>query len=294
VSLPAARQRWGDVEPLTDAEFRRVRDFVYGRSGLFYPDAKRFLLESRLRKRLLAVGGPGVAEYLALAGSGGDELMSLLDELTVHETSFFRNRPQLEGFRREALPALLGEGERQGRRVLRIWSAACSSGEEAYTLAMLVLETLGDEARRWDVRIAATDISRRMLERARRAEYGPYSFRGAPAYYVQKYFEIAGPQLYRVRPEARNLVEFGLLNLADDRGMGTMRGFDVVFCRNALIYFDPASRHRCAQRLADALAPGGFLFVGHAESLHGFRDRLQVVSFPGALGYRRPGPEPRG
>jgi len=294
VSPLAARQRGSGAQRLTDGEFRRVRELVYARSGLFFPEGKRFLVESRVHKRLRALGGEGVDEYLALVSDQGDEMLSLIDELAVHETSFFRGRAQLEAFRRHALPRLLAEGESRGERMLRIWSAACSSGEEPYSLAMLVLEALGQEARRWDVKISATDLSRRMLQRARQAEYGPYSFRGAPAYYVQKYFEVLGPERYRVRAEPRGLVEFDLLNLTDEAGMRAVRGVHAVFCRNVLIYFDPESRRRCLRFLADALEPGGFLFVGHTESLRGLEDGLEMVSFPGALGYRRPAPEPRG
>jgi len=297
VSLAAPGLAHGGPEPLTDAEFRQLREFVYACSGLLFEEAKRFLLESRVRKRLRALGVAGVAQYLDVLrspGRGGGELLELLDELTTHETSFFRNRAQLDAFQRVALPELLAARVRAGSRSLRVWSAACSSGEEPYTLAMLVLEALGEEARRWELRIVATDVSQSMLARARAAEYGPYSFRNASAYFVQKYFEAPAPQVFRVRPEVTRLAEFRLLNFADEAGMCAMGRFHLVFCRNALIYFDREAKRRCVEHFARALEPGGYLFVGHAESLHGLTDAFNVIHFPGALGYRKPPAEDRG
>ncbi|MEW6488617.1 MAG: protein-glutamate O-methyltransferase CheR [Thermodesulfobacteriota bacterium] len=279
------------VEPLSDEEFQRVRAFVYERSGLAFEESKRFLLESRVRKRLRAVGLTGVDAYLEMVRSplrGAAELLELLDELTTHETSFFRGAPQLEALRKRVLPGLLAARAHQGERSLRVWSAACSSGEEPYTLAMLVAEALGEELGRWDARIVATDVSQSMLARARVAEYGPYSLRTAPAYFVQKYFEAPGPQVFRVRPEVARLVEVRFLNFADEGAMWAMRGFHLIFCRNALIYFDREARRRCVEHFARAVEPGGYLFVGHAESLHGLTDALKPVHFPGALAYRKP------
>lgn len=278
------------VEPLSDDEFRRVRAFVYERSGLAFEPGKRFLLESRVRKRMRTVGLTELDAYLDLVRSplrGAAELLELLDELTTHETSFFRSGPQLEVLRRRVLPGLLAARARHADRSLRVWSAACSSGEEPYTLAMLAAEVLGEERRRWDVQIVATDVSQRMLARARRAEYGPYSLRTAPAYFVQKYFEAPQPQVFRVRAEVARLVEVRFLNFADEAAMRAMKGFHLIFCRNALIYFDRKAKRRCVEHFARAVEPGGYLFVGHAESLHGLTDAFKPVHFPGALAYRK-------
>lgn len=276
---------------MSDEEFRRVRAFVYERSGLAFEESKRFLLESRVRKRLRAAGLERVDEYLELVRSllrGGEELLELLDELTTHETSFFRSWPQLDAFRKLVLPELVAARARKGERSLRVWSAACSSGEEPYTLAMLAAEVLGEELGRWDIRIVATDVSRSMLARARGAEYGPYSLRTAPAYFVQKYFEAPAPQVFRVRPQVARLVDVHLLNFADEAGMRAMKGFHLIFCRNALIYFDREAKRRCVEHFARALEPGGYLFVGHAESLHGLTGAFKALHFPGALAYRKP------
>ncbi len=276
---------------LSPQEFEEVRRFLYERSGLYFADHKKYLLETRLGRCMEEAGVGTVEEYLALLRSpvqGRQELLRLLDAVTTHETSFFRHRPQLDAFQRHVLPEVLKAQAARGRRTVRIWSAACSSGEEPYSLAMLILEALGVEAGRWDVRILGTDISVSMIEKAKKAEYTRYSFRGTPAYYAQKYFEAMGRDRLRVRHEVQRMVEFRLLNFADDMRMGRMRGFQVVFCRNALIYFDKPARRRFVGHFFTALDPGGYFFVGHSESLHGVSDAFKLIHFPGAMGYRKP------
>lgn len=276
---------------LTDAQFQRLREFLYAHAGLYFADSKRFLLECRLQKRLRALDALDVDGYLELVTAparGAAELRNLLDVVTTHETSFFRNRPQLEAFQRHVLRNLVAQGEKSGRRRLRIWSAACSSGEEPYTLAMLVLEALGDALPRWEVRILGTDISHGVLEQARCGEYGRASFRNTPAYYVGKYFAMVANDRFRVSDEPRRLVELRALNFADTARMRLMQGFDVIFCRNALIYFDLDAKRRFVAQFTHALEAGGFFFVGHSESLHGMSAELKLVHFPGALAYQKP------
>jgi len=282
---------------LSEGEFQLLRGFLYERAGLYFHDGKKFLVEARLRKRLAELRLGTFTEYLALlkARSGGpDETLILLDAMTTHETSFFRHPTQIEAFRRHALPEALRRQEGKGERSLRIWSAACSSGEEPYTLAMVVLEALGTDAPRWKIRILATDIARSVIEKARAGVYGRYSFRGAPAYFTQKYFDPVGPDAFRLKDEPRRLVEFQLLNFADDARMRAMRGFQVIFCRNALIYFDKPAKQRFLAHFATALDPGGYFFAGHAESLHGVSASFKIVHFPGALAYKKPLPETDG
>ncbi|MHB8764655.1 MAG: CheR family methyltransferase, partial [Deferrisomatales bacterium] len=222
---------------------------------------------------------------------GAEELMEFLDSVTTHETSFFRNLPQLDAFRTQVMPRLLAAQDAAGRRVLRLWSAACSSGEEPYTLAMILLEALGAEAPRWRIQIVGTDIARSMLEKAREGVYTRYSFRTTPAYFAQKYFDIEGPDAFRLKEAPRKLVEFHLLNFADDARMRLMRGFQVIFCRNALIYFDREAKARFVSHFARALDPEGYLFVGHSESLHGVSGEFKLVHFAGALAYAKPSPD---
>jgi chemotaxis protein methyltransferase CheR len=276
---------------LTDSQFSQLREFLYQRAGLHFSDAKKFLLESRLQKRLRELGTLDVAGYLALVTSparGAAELRNLLDAVTTHETSFFRNRPQLEAFNRHVLRQLLEQRAARRQRQLRIWSAACSSGEEPYTLAMLLLEALGTELARWDVRILGTDIAHNVLEKAQAGEYGRYSFRSTPAYFIGKYFDTHGGDRFVLHDEPRRLVEFQALNFADGPRMRLMRGFDAIFCRNALIYFDLDAKRRYVAQFAQSLNAGGFFFVGHSESLHGVSEAFKLTHFPGALAYQKP------
>ncbi len=286
----------GEVTLLTDEEFRQVRELLYDRAGLYFADHKRFLLENRIHRRLKALGLAAAADYLRLIrgpGRGSAELMEFLDAVTTHETSFFRNGSQLDAFRSQVLPRLLAAQAARGVRTLRVWSAACSSGEEPYTLAMLLLEALGDETSRWRIQILGTDIAKSVLEKARAAVYTRYSFRTTPAYFAQKYFDVEGPDAYRLREEPRRLVEFQLLNFADEARMRLVRGFQVIFCRNALIYFDRDAKARFVGHFARAIEPGGFFFVGHSESLHGVSEDFKLVHFAGALAYQKPASDPR-
>ncbi len=278
-------------ELLTREQFEELRDLLYERSGLYFGDNKRSLLEMRLARCIERAGAGSAAEYLALLRSpvrGNREWVELLDAVTTHETSFFRHRAQLDAFRKLVLPEVLLGLRRGGRTVLRIWSAACSSGEEPYTLAILLLETLGEGLGGWDVRILGTDVAHSVIDKARRGEYGRYSFRGTPAYYIQKYFDVVGPDRFRIAERVRHLVEFRILNFADDAAMARMRGFQVIFCRNALLYFDKAAKRRFVAHFYRALDPGGFFFIGHSESLHGVSEQFKLIHFPGAMGYRKP------
>jgi chemotaxis protein methyltransferase CheR len=276
---------------LADEEFRLLRDFVYARSGLCFADGKRFLFETRIQRRLHALGLGTAADYRGLLQSpdeGPKEVLELLDVVTTHETSFFRNQSQIDAFRRGALPAILDAQRRLGLRSVQIWSAGCSSGEEPYTLAMALLEEMGGEAHRWRVRIVGTDVARSMLEKARDAVYSRYSLRTTTPYYVQKYFEPVGRDAFRVKAGPRRLVEFQLVNFADDARMRAMGEFQIIFCRNALIYFDREAKARFVAHFAHALGPGGYLFVGHSESLRGVCEGLALIHFPGATAYQRP------
>lgn len=294
MSLAEPRAPCPSTAPLSEAEFRLLRDFLYDQSGLHFADNKRFLLEMRVQKRLASIGMGSVADYYALLRSparGPKELLELLDIATTHETSFFRNQPQLDAFRRVVLPQLLERRKASGCRSLKIWSAACSSGEEPYTLAMLILEHIGEEARQWRVRILGSDIAQSVLQKAQSGVYSHYSFRNTPPYYLQKYFEPAGNREYRLKDDPRQMVTFQLLNFADDARMRSMGGYQLIFCRNALIYFDREAKRRVVAHFSSALEPGGYLFVGHSESLHGISDALKLIHLPGALAYLKPEPE---
>jgi len=282
---------------LSADEFKRLREFIYSQSGLFFADNKKFLLDNRISKRLKAINISSVSEYLSLVQSqsrGKKELMELLDAVTTHETSFFRNQPQLDAFRKRVLPEVLKARSDLGQKSLRIWSAACSSGEEPYTLAMLLLETLGSEVSKWRIQVVGTDIGQSVIAKAKNAVYSRYSFRTTPAYFVQKYFTSKNPDSFQLKSEVKRLVEFHILNFADDSRMKSMRGFHIIFCRNALIYFDVEAKKRFVAHFNRSLDEGGYLFVGHSESLHGISDNFKLILFPGALAYKKPSLDEQG
>jgi chemotaxis protein methyltransferase CheR len=278
-----------------ELDLDRFGDLVREASGLELPAARRPDLRRAVERALAATGlADADALHRHLRGPGGRAVLeTLVGDLTVGETHFFRNRPQFEALEHHILPEIIER--RRATRRLRLWSAACSTGEEPYSLAILVDRLLPDRSG-WDVRILATDINRAALERARRGRYGAWSFREVPAEVVSSYFvhhdpgfEVAGP--------IREAVSFASLNLADDRWPSAATGtaeLDLVLCRNVLIYFGEELTRRVAAKLHGALADGGWLLVAPAElSLEVFR-RFAVRNLGGAVAYRKAAPERTG
>lgn len=279
--------RLGDsVVPLSLERFRLLRDLVNKRFGIFFNDDDRYLMESRLSERLVHLGITTFDDYyhyLMYHPSGEAEVEEAAEILTTNETYFFREEYQLRAFARELLPRL---AERlAGRKRLMIWSAGCSSGEEAYTIAMLVRDSgLFDG---WEVRIFGSDISSRMLARARRAVYGRGAFRALPPELERRHFtETAGG--LRVNDDIRALCHFGRLNLLDEDRIVFVGRADVVFCRNVLIYFDKRSKGRGISVLYDRLNAGGYLLLGHTESLLNLSTAFELVHLSEDLVYRKP------
>lgn len=271
---------------MSDEEFRLLRDFVYEASGILVRDEMKFMLEHRLAPRLEALGLSAFSEYhryLRTDLRRRLEVEAAIEALTTHETYFFREPNQLTAFTEELLPEL-ARSHAPSRR-LRLWSAGCSSGEEPYTLAMLILESgrfVG-----WDVEIVATDISKRVLATARRAEYGPSALRVTPGRHVDRYFEPLGNRV-RVRDEVRALVSFGHLNLVDPGLAALVPRADVIFCRNVLLYFDLPARQRTLRLFYEKLVEGGYLLLGHAENLIHLSADFELVHLRHDLVYRRP------
>ncbi|MBI5103152.1 MAG: protein-glutamate O-methyltransferase CheR [Nitrospirae bacterium] len=270
---------------LSAEEFRLFRDLIYGESGIFLKDNRRDFLENRLSKRMEATGKTSPYRYYRLvSGQDRRELLIFLDLLTVNETCFFRNMPQLDLFSNTVLPGLLREKDTAGRSI-RIWSAGCATGEEPYSLAMLVLDQVRDPAK-WDLRIIASDLSLTALETAQRAEYpADRVLDTVDARRIAAYFDKTGDS-FRVRDDLKNMVSFDFHNLKNDNGL---RDLDVIFCRNVMIYFDEDERRRLLGKFFDSLLPGGHLFIGHAESLHGMNTGFEFIHIDGGTAYRRPG-----
>lgn len=254
---------------LTARQFEVLRDVIYQKFGLFFEDAKVDFLQKRVEKRMAALGIAGADDYLfhvRFLDGEGEEMQQLASLVTTNETYMFREFDQLQAFADHCLPDVLVSKEERGSRKLRIWSAGCSSGEEPYTLATIVREVMHD-ADRWDVSILATDIDDVRLAMAREAIYGPRAVREVPEAYFARHLATAGPDGFAVRPETKCLVDVRRLNLNDRIAMRAVRDVDFVFCRNVLIYFDDESRKAVVERFYNSLVRGGYLFLGHSESV---------------------------
>jgi len=270
---------------MTGEEFRLLRDLVNEFCGIYFADESRYVVERRLRERLSALGLGSFRAYyqhLRFHPSARTEIERAIDLLTTNETYFFREQYQLDAFQKEILPQLRERNAKRKR--LTIWSAGCSTGEEAYTIAILILETRLFAG--WEVRVFGSDISRRVVQHARRATYGESAFRAtAPRY--QRYFQEQRDGRV-VRPEVRAMCHFGHLNLLDHERSAIVGTVDVVFCRNVLIYFDDRSRAQVVRTLYERLAPGGYLLLGHSESLLRSSTDFELVHLESDLVYRRP------
>jgi len=270
---------------LTDEEFRLFKGLIYEESGMFLAEAKKDFLENRLVKRMKATNMTTPYWYYRfLLANRQAELLVLLDTLTINETSFFRNEPQFELFRNIVLPEVLERRKRGIERKLRIWSAGCSTGEEPYSIAMTVLDTV-PYPDQWDIRIYASDLSLLSLETAHRGVYASGKVRETvPADALARYFDLQGGDAYRVKDSVRKLVVFDYHNLQHENGV---KDLDVIFCRNVMIYFDEEVQKRLVNKFYGCLGPDGYLLLGHAESLHGWNMNFQFLHDNKGTAYKK-------
>ncbi|MEO0325973.1 MAG: protein-glutamate O-methyltransferase CheR, partial [Myxococcota bacterium] len=275
-----------ELEQIDGASYKRVVDLTFDATGIRLGDGKQRMVSGRLRRLVQEAGLTSYSAYLDHAQQTPAERSKLLDSLTTNETYFFRERYQLDAFRDEVLPGLV-ERRRDERR-LTLWSAGCSTGEEVYTLAMLLRASgLVDG---WEVRVFGSDISRRVLQHARRGVYGEAAFRALPAAHRGDFVESSEGR--SVRPEIRALCHFGHLNLLEHRRTAIVGKVDAVFCRNVLIYFDEASRAKVLRTFWERLHRGGYLMLGHSESLLQSATDFEFVHLSQDLVYRRPEASP--
>lgn len=271
---------------LKPEEFQLLRDLVNEAAGLQFGDDSLFLFERRLGDRAAALGLDSFAAYykhIRFASQGNAELEQALEVLTTKETYFFRQEYQLRAFQEELLPRLVVTNASQRR--LNVWSAGCSTGEEVYTLAILILESSLFEG--WDVNVIGSDLCRSNVAASRRGVYRESSFRVTPPEMRSRYFEER-PDGTHVIDRVKRLCHFGQLNLLDAEWSRTVGRVDVVFCRNVLIYFDELSRRRVIDTLYDRLVPGGYLLLGHSESLLHLSTAFELVHLKEDLVYRKP------
>jgi chemotaxis protein methyltransferase CheR len=274
--------------PMNSEEFRLLRDFVYQHCGLHFTEDSKYLLEKRLGKRLQQHRLKSFKDYYYLLRYGlqkEQELTEVIDVLTTNETYFFREEFQLKTFTNEILPEMRARKEMEGNKKLRIWSAGCSTGEEPYTIAMLLLDM--PEFNDWQIDIIGTDISQKVLQTARKGVYGSSSFRATDPAYLQRYFvETEGK--FRVADRVKSLVTISHLNLFDTPRVALLGKMDVVFCRNVIIYFDLAAKKRVIDSFYQRLRPEGFLLLGHSESLMNISNAFVLRHFVHDMVYQRP------
>ncbi|MFO0083382.1 MAG: CheR family methyltransferase [Phycisphaerales bacterium] len=277
-------------DPVMSAQqFAKLAAIIYERSGIHFPENKKYVLESRLGRRLQELEVDDYDQYISFLSVGpyrDDEFQEIFNKITINETSFFRNEPQLDVFEKQFLGRLL-ESRGTSKR-LRLWSAACSTGEEPLTLAMQVHRTLGLRLMDWRVEVLGTDISERALAVAAEGKYADYAVRSTSPLIKQKYFKQDGPY-WNVDPAIRQMVHFETLNLKDRLGAKRLGKFDVIFCRNVMIYFDDAMRAQVINMFHDQLADDGALFIGHSESLRGLNVPFEQVNIPQGFVYVKKG-----
>ncbi|WP_031482179.1 CheR family methyltransferase [Maridesulfovibrio frigidus] len=274
---------------ISELEFTQLRDFIYDQAGIFIAGNRKYLLENRLANRLKELNLKNFGEYyyyLQYDSGKKVELNKLFEVITTNETSFYRNPPQLKVFQTKVLPEVFDTLRKKRKKRLRIWSAGCSTGEEPYTLAMIISEVLGSELKSWDIKITANDLSERVLKSARKGVYNEYSLRTTPKEIVRKYFD-QDEKDYKVKAATKQLVSFGQINLSDRVQVKRVERSEIVFCRNVIIYFDEAMKKKVINAYYDNLVPGGFLVIGHSESLHNITRAFKPVHHPGAIIYQK-------
>ncbi len=271
---------------LRPPEFRLLRDLVNEHCGLSFEDDAAYVFDRRLGERVLALELAGYDEYykyLRFDVRGKEELDTAVELLTTKETYLFRQEYQLRAFRDELLPVL--HKLDAARRRLTVWSAGCSTGEEAYSIAILIRESGIFEG--WDVRVIGSDLSRSALATARRGVYRPTSFRATDPERRHQWFQSRQDGEH-VSERVKELCHFGQLNLLDAGRAAIVGKVDAIFCRNVLIYFDPRSRRRAIDIMYERLSPGGYLMLGHSESLLNVSTAFELVHLREDLVYRKP------
>ncbi len=274
--------------PMSDEEFRLIRDLVYNHSGLFFDNDSKYLLEKRLAERLSQHQLAGYRDYyhfLRYNRGKDQELSDIMDILTTNETYFFREAFQLKAFTDEIIPELVAEKQKRGERTIRIWSAGCSSGEEPYTISMLLL-AMGC-CKGWQVEIIGTDISQRVLQRARKAVYGKSSFRATEEAFIKRFFQEQEGG-FKIADSVKELVTFSHLNLFDQNRLALIGRMDIIFCRNVIIYFDQAAKKRVVEQFHRVLREGGFLLLGHSESLMNISTAFTLRHLRNDMVYQKP------
>jgi chemotaxis protein methyltransferase CheR len=278
--------------PVSEAEYRRLGDYLYRRTGMVFDQSRRYFVERRIAERLAATKSTSFASYFVrLRGDIDREVEHLVNAFTVNETYFYREDYQLRCLTSDLLRERLSV--KPSGETIRIWSAPCSTGEEPYSIAIWLLQNWA-EVDSHDIEIIASDIDTEALSAAREGVYGKRALSRLPPALVDRYFRPIGDESWQILAELRDSVRFSSTNIVAREETRPHGLFDVIFCRNVLIYFDDASRRLAAENLYENLAPGGFICLGHSESMSRISPLFEVCRFSDAIVYRRPMGEARG
>jgi len=271
---------------LSDNTYRLLTDFIYENSGLYYDESSKYVVQKRLQSRLRDLKLDSFEKYyyyLTYHPNREAELDAIFDLITVNETYFFREDRQLKAFSEEILPEVIGHKGKT--KSIRIWSAGCSSGEEAYTIAILCKQN--PQLYGWDIDILASDISQRVIQLARRGQYGASSFRTTNEETKRTYFEKVGENQYHLREDIRQMVTFGKINLLDGQKTGIFHEMDIVFCRNVIIYFDVQAKKQVIETFYRTLRKDGYLLLGHSESLLSLSTKFKLRHLTNDMVYQK-------
>jgi chemotaxis protein methyltransferase CheR len=271
---------------VTPAQFRQLCDYLYRETGMIFTETKRYFVERRIAERMLVTNSEDFAAYFAhLRTHASAELEPFINAFTVNETYFYREDYQFRCLTTELLKQRLAV--KQPGQAMRIWSLPCSSGEEPYSLALWLLENW-PEVDQHDVEIIGSDIDTQMLDAARSGIYGKRALMRLTPELIARYFEPLGDEQWRIIGDIRDSVLFSPVNAVEPADTARLGRFDVIFCRNMLIYFDETSRRVAAENLFEALLPGGYLCLGHAESMSRISALFEICRYDDAIVYRRP------
>jgi len=275
-----------ELPPVTEEEFGRLCEFLYRRTGMIFTEAKRYYVERRVHDRMEATRATSFASYFARLRSDLDgEIEQFVNAFTVNETYFFREDHQLRCLTTDLLKRRIAVKPRN--EAVRIWSMPCSTGEEPYSIAVWMLENWA-EVDAWDIEIIGSDIDTRVLEAAREGLYGQRALMRLTPDLIEKYFEPAPGDRWRILQDLRDSVRFTTANVMEAAETAAHGRFDVIFCRNMLIYFDDTSRRVAAENLFESLLPGGYICLGHTESMSRISPLFEVCRYADAIVYQRP------
>ncbi len=276
-----------EAPAISDDELSRFADFFYRKTGIRLDERKRYYMERRIVDRVRACACHSFADYFSRLKFGGlgNELEALINEMTVNETYFWRENYQFECMTRHMLDEI-ARTKRPGQRI-RIWSIPCSTGEEPYTIAIHILENWA-RADAYDIELLASDIDSNVLQRARQGFYEERALSRLPRHLRERYFKPFGPTRWQVVEGLRESITFGPVNLSDPKETARYREIDLIFCRNLLIYFDDVSRRLAAANMFDCMTPGGFICLGHSESMSRISNLFRPRQFAEALVYQKP------